>query len=135
MSDADEYPAMMQMHARCVSIISNLWVHESGRKPSGVLQQGLQKPSTLVAAMKRRWQEKRQMEGRDTSKTYILNGSQCPGRLGKFARYFEVEARILPVTEDSRFVTRPRIGEGNIDENTIESSSFSEVLILVTMTS
>lgn len=25
MSDADEYPAMMQMHARCVSIIAHMW--------------------------------------------------------------------------------------------------------------
>lgn len=25
MSDADEYPAMMNMHARCVSILANLW--------------------------------------------------------------------------------------------------------------
>lgn len=25
MSDADEYPAMMAIHARCVSIIAHLW--------------------------------------------------------------------------------------------------------------
>ncbi|KAL8740904.1 MAG: hypothetical protein Q9184_008443, partial [Pyrenodesmia sp. 2 TL-2023] len=25
MADADEYPAMMAMHARCVSILANLW--------------------------------------------------------------------------------------------------------------
>ena len=31
MADADEYPAMMQMHARCVSIIANLW----GANPKG----------------------------------------------------------------------------------------------------
>jgi glutamate decarboxylase len=30
MSDVDEYPAMMQMYARCVSIISHLWGVKKG---------------------------------------------------------------------------------------------------------
>ena len=35
MSDADEYPAMMNMHARCISIISHLWGAQKGEKPIG----------------------------------------------------------------------------------------------------
>lgn len=35
MSDADEYPAMMDMHARCVSIISHLWGVQKGEKAIG----------------------------------------------------------------------------------------------------
>lgn len=35
MSDADEYPAMMAMHARCVSIIANLWGVQKGEKAIG----------------------------------------------------------------------------------------------------
>jgi len=69
--------------------------------------------------MKRRWQEKRQAEGKDTSKPNILMGSNAQVALEKFARYFEVEARILPVTEASRFVLDPELVKKNIDENTI----------------
>jgi glutamate decarboxylase len=39
--------------------------------------------------------------------------------LEKFARYFEVEARILPVSEKSRFRLDPELVRQNIDENTI----------------
>ena len=35
MSDADEYPAMMAIHARCVSIIANLWGVQKGEKAIG----------------------------------------------------------------------------------------------------
>ena len=35
MSDADEYPAMMAMHARCVSIISRLWNVQKGETAIG----------------------------------------------------------------------------------------------------
>jgi glutamate decarboxylase len=37
----------------------------------------------------------------------------------KFARYFEVEARILPVSEDSSYRLDPELVKKNIDENTI----------------
>ena len=40
MSDADEYPAMMQMHARCISIIANLWGAQKGEKPIGTATTG-----------------------------------------------------------------------------------------------
>lgn len=35
MSDADEYPAMMDMHARCISIIAHLWGVQKGEKAIG----------------------------------------------------------------------------------------------------
>lgn len=69
--------------------------------------------------MKRRWQEKRQAEGKDTSKPNILMGSNAQVALEKFARYFEVEARILPVTAESRYRLDPELVKKNIDENTI----------------
>jgi glutamate decarboxylase len=69
--------------------------------------------------MKRRWQEKRQAEGKDTSKPNILMGSNAQVALEKFARYFEVEARILPVSAESRYRLDPELVKKNIDENTI----------------
>lgn len=69
--------------------------------------------------MKRRWQEKRTAEGKDTSKPNILMGSNAQVALEKFARYFEVEARILPVSQKSNYRLDPELVKENIDENTI----------------
>ncbi|RMZ74377.1 glutamate decarboxylase [Pyrenophora seminiperda CCB06] len=120
MSDADEYPAMMDMHARCVSIIANMWGAQKGEKAIGSATTGSSEAIHLGGlAMKRRWQEKRQADGKDTSKPNIIMGANAQVALEKFARYFEVEARILPVSEDSSYRLDPKLVKENIDENTI----------------
>jgi glutamate decarboxylase len=40
MSDADEYPAMMDMHTRCISIISHLWNVQKGETAIGTATTG-----------------------------------------------------------------------------------------------
>jgi glutamate decarboxylase len=122
MSDADEYPAMMDIHARCVSILASLWGHRdgSGEKPIGTATTGSSEAIHLGGlAMKRRWQEKRMAEGKDTSKPNIIMGANAQVALEKFARYFEVEARILPVSAKSSYRLDPELVKQNIDENTI----------------
>lgn len=120
MSDADEYPAMMQMHARCVSIIAHLWGVQKGEKAIGSATTGSSEAIHLGGlAMKRHWQEKRMKDGKDTSKPNIIMGANAQVALEKFARYFEVEARILPVSEKSNFRLDPELVKENIDENTI----------------
>lgn len=55
MSDADEYPAMMQMHSRCVSIIANLWGVQKGERAIGSATTGSSEAIHLGGlAMKRR---------------------------------------------------------------------------------
>jgi glutamate decarboxylase len=120
MSDADEYPAMMQMHARCVSIIAHLWGVQKGERAIGSATTGSSEAIHLGGlAMKRRWQEKRQAEGKDTLKPNIIMGANAQVALEKFARYFEVEARILPVSAKSNYRLDPELVKENIDENTI----------------
>ncbi|KAL6705500.1 glutamate decarboxylase gad1 [Coniothyrium glycines] len=120
MSDADEYPAMMDMHARCVSILAHLWGVQKGEKAVGSATTGSSEAIHLGGlAMKRRWQEKRMAEGKDTSKPNIIMGANAQVALEKFARYFEVEARILPVSEESSYRLDPKLVKDNIDENTI----------------
>ena len=58
-------------------------------------------------------------DGKDTLKPNIIMGANAQVALEKFARYFEVEARILPVSEKSRFRLDPELVKENIDENTI----------------
>lgn len=103
-----------------MSILANLWGAQKGEKPIGTATTGSSEAIHLGGlAMKRRWQEKRQAEGKDTSKPNILMGSNAQVALEKFARYFEVEARILPVTAKSRYRLDPELVKKNIDENTI----------------
>ncbi|CZR51631.1 glutamate decarboxylase 2 [Phialocephala subalpina] len=120
MSDADEYPAMMQMHSRCVSILAHLWGVQKGEKAIGSATTGSSEAIHLGGlAMKRRWQEKRMKEGKDTSKPNIIMGANAQVALEKFARYFEVEARILPVSKKSNYRLDTELVKENIDENTI----------------
>lgn len=120
MSDADEYPAMMQMHARCVSILAHLWGVQKGEKTIGSATTGSSEAIHLGGlAMKRRWQERRMKEGKDTSKPNIIMGANAQVALEKFARYFEVEARILPVSQKSNYRLDTELVKENIDENTI----------------
>ncbi|CAD6580332.1 MAG: hypothetical protein ASARMPREDX12_009527 [Alectoria sarmentosa] len=120
MSDADEYPAMMAMHARCVSIISHLWGVQKGETAIGSATTGSSEAIHLGGlAMKRRWQEKRDAEKKDKTKPNIIMGSNAQVALEKFARYFEVEARILDVSQKSKYRLDPELVKKNIDENTI----------------
>ena len=120
MSDADEYPAMMCMHQRCVSILAHLWGVQKGETAVGSATTGSSEAIHLGGlAMKRRWQEKKMEQGKDMSKPNIIMGANAQVALEKFARYFEVEARILPVSEKSHYRLDPELVKQSIDENTI----------------
>jgi glutamate decarboxylase len=49
----------------------------------------------------------------------IVMGAEAQVALEKFACYFEVEARLVPVTRESNFVMDPKEAMKHIDENTI----------------
>jgi glutamate decarboxylase len=94
LADADEYPALMDLHARCISIIADLWKVQKGEKAIGSATTGSSEAIQLGGmAMKRRWQERRRANGKDSSKPNIIMGANAQVALEKFARYFEVEAR------------------------------------------
>jgi len=120
LADCDEYPAMMQVHDRCVSILAHLWGVRRGENAIGTATTGSSEGIHLGGlAMKRRWQDRRRKEGKDVSRPNILMGANAQVALEKFARYFEVESRILPVSAKSHFRLDPELVRKNIDENTI----------------
>lgn len=64
LADADEYPAMMAIHQRCISMISHLWRIPKGETAIGTATTGSSEAIHLGGlAMKRRWIERRQKEG------------------------------------------------------------------------
>ncbi|KAM7222584.1 pyridoxal phosphate-dependent transferase [Rhypophila decipiens] len=120
LSDNDEYPAMLTMSERCVSILAHLWGVQKGEKAIGAPTVGSSEAIHLGGlAMKRRWQERRRAEGKDTLKPNILMGANAQVALEKFARYFDVEARVLPVSAKHGFHLDAESVRNNIDDNTI----------------
>lgn len=120
LADSDEYPAMIQIHDRCVSILANLWGVQPGERAIGSATTGSSEAIHLGGlAMKRRWQEARRAAGKDASKPNIIMGANAQVALEKFARYFDVEARILPVSRASKYRLDPELVRKNVDENTI----------------
>nr|ALM31961.1 decarboxylase_GME2305 [Daldinia eschscholzii IFB-TL01] len=120
LADNDEYPAMMSLHERCVSILAHLWGAKKDEKAIGTATTGSSEAIHLGGlAMKRRWQEQRKAKGLDTSNPNIIMGANAQVALEKFARYFDVEARILPVSKESNYRLDPNLVRENIDENTI----------------
>jgi glutamate decarboxylase len=120
LADNDEYPAMLAISNRCVSILAHLWGVRKGDKAVGSPTVGSSEAIHLGGlAMKRRWQERRRAQGEDTLRPNIVMGANAQVALLKFARYFEVEARVLPVSGRSKYCLDPELVRENVDENTI----------------
>lgn len=120
LADSDEYPAMIDIHQRCVSILGTLWKAPKNCQALGTATTGSSEAISLGGlALKRRWQEKMRAKGKDTSKPNIIMGANVQVALEKFARYFEVEARIVPVSVESRYCLDPSKITKLCDENTI----------------
>lgn len=120
--DQDEYPACTEIHNRCISMISGLWNHPKNATPMGTATTGSSEAIMLGGmSMKRRWQEKMKKAGKDIHNPgpNIIMGAEAQVALEKFARYFEVEARLVPITEESHYVLDPEKVLDYCDENTI----------------
>ncbi|KAK4199727.1 pyridoxal phosphate-dependent transferase [Triangularia verruculosa] len=122
LADNDEYPALLSMSERCVSILANLWGASKSEHAVGSPTVGSSEAVHLAGlSLKRRWQAKMKAQGKSIHEPgpNIIMGSNAQVALLKFARYFEVDARILPVSEKSDFCLDPDLVRENVDENTI----------------
>ncbi|KAK9451213.1 pyridoxal phosphate-dependent transferase [Limtongia smithiae] len=120
LADSDEYPALIDIHSRCISILAHLWHASPDEKPIGSATTGSSEAIHLAGlAMKRRWVERRRAEGKDTSNPNIIMGANAQVALEKFARYFDVEARLIPVSDVSFHCLDPALVLDHVDENTI----------------
>lgn len=71
-----------------------------------------------MLAHKRSWQRRREQQGLSTTRPNMVIGADVHTCWEKFARYFEVEARIAPMAEDRYTIGAEQV-EALIDENTI----------------
>lgn len=87
MSDVNQYPAMTVLYSRCILDIADLWNVPKGEQVIGITTMGLSEVIRLRdLATKRRWQEKRPSEGKDTLKQNIVIGANDQVGLERFAR-------------------------------------------------
>src|SRR5690625_3006793 len=93
MIDKDEYPQTAELESRCVHIIADLWNSPDAANTMGCSTTGSSEAAMLGGlALKWRWRQKRQAEGKPTDRPNLVCG---PVQIcwHKFARYFDVELR------------------------------------------
>lgn len=119
MIDKDEYPQTAELEARCVHMLARLWHAEDPRHAMGCSTTGSSEAAMLGGlALKRRWQHRRRAEGRPTDRPNLVMGGNVQICWEKFADYFEVEPRYVPMEGENFHLTPDRAVE-RCDENTI----------------
>ncbi|EKM55716.1 uncharacterized protein PHACADRAFT_121497 [Phanerochaete carnosa HHB-10118-sp] len=120
--DQDEYPMTQKIHTRCISILASLWNAPDSHNAIGTATTGSSEAIQLGGlAMKRIWQEKRKAAGKSIHEPgpNIVMGANAQVALEKFARYFEVECRLVPISKESSYCLDPKKAMEYVDENTI----------------
>ncbi|MCC7558738.1 MAG: glutamate decarboxylase [Methanobacteriaceae archaeon] len=117
--DQDEYPYSNLIQERIISILARLYNAPEDTKPVGTSVIGSSEAILLgLLAHKWNWKKKREAEGKSTDKPNIIFGEDVHVVWKKFARYFDVEPRIIPMEHDNYVMSVDIIRE-SIDENTI----------------
>ncbi len=118
MIDKDEYPQTAEIEARCVHMLADLWHSPAAENTLGCSTTGSSEAAMLGGlALKWQWRKKMQAQGKPTDKPNLICG---PVQIcwHKFARYFDVELREVPL-EGDRLILSPEEVIKRVDENTI----------------
>ena len=123
--DFHEYPMIQAIHQRVINIMADI-LHAPGLPavegaPAAVGTSTIGSSEAIMLALlahKWTWRKQRQEQGLDYSKPNIVFGADVHSCWKKFALYFDVEARIIPLTLD-HYTIGPKDVEPLIDENTI----------------
>jgi glutamate decarboxylase len=119
MIDKDEYPQTAEFEMRCVNILSRLWHAPDVAQATGCSTTGSSEAAMLGGlALKRRWQKRRKAAGQDATKPNIVMGINVQICWEKFANYWDVEMRLVPM-EGNRFTLSAEEAVKLCDENTI----------------
>jgi glutamate decarboxylase len=117
--DQDEYPQTEVVHQRVVSMIGRLFHAPAGAAPTGTATIGSSEAIMLaMLAHKRSWQLRREAAGEPVDRPNMVMGADVHTCWEKFTRYFEVEARVVPMETD-RFTIGAAEVEPLLDERTI----------------
>jgi glutamate decarboxylase len=114
--DQDEYPQTEEIHRRVVSMLGNLFHAPAEEEPAGTATIGSSEAIMLgLLAHKWSWRKRR---GDDSARPNVVFGADVHTCWEKFARYFDVEQRVIPLTTARHIIGADEVAE-QIDENTI----------------
>ncbi|MDE2516985.1 MAG: glutamate decarboxylase [Rhodospirillales bacterium] len=118
MIDKDEYPATAELESRCVHILADLWHSPKAADTLGCSTTGSSEACMLGGlALKWQWRERMRAAGKPTDKPNLVTG---PVQVcwHKFARYFDVELREIPLAPGRLGMTAEEVLK-RVDTNTI----------------
>ncbi|MFN8157532.1 MAG: glutamate decarboxylase [Candidatus Nanopelagicales bacterium] len=118
MIDKDEYPQTAELEARCVHMLADLWNSPDAANTLGTSTTGSSEAAMLGGmALLWKWRERRRAEGKPIDNPNFVTG---PVQIcwHKFARYWGVEHREIPM-EGDRLIMTPEEVLSRVDENTI----------------
>jgi glutamate decarboxylase len=119
MIDKDEYPQTAELESRCVNMLARLWNAPPAQEATGCSTTGSSEAAMLGGlALKRRWQHRRRAASRGTVWPNIVMGANVQVCWEKFANYFEVEPRYVPMAGDRYHLSADEAIK-LCDENTI----------------
>ncbi len=117
MIDKDEYPQTAEIENRRINIVTRLF--HAPEQGVGVSTIGSSEAVMLAGlALKWRWRERMRAKKKSSERPNMIMGSNVQVVWEKFCRYWDVEARYLPM-ERGRYVITPEQVVNAVDENTI----------------
>lgn len=118
MIDKDEYPQTAEIESRCVHILADLWHAPDAAQAIGCSTTGSSEAAMLGGlALKWRWRKRNLAAGKTLERPNLVCG---PVQVcwEKFARYFDVELRQIPLRSDAVGMA-PQDLRTYCDQNTI----------------
>src|SRR3954447_17638402 len=115
--DHAEYPQTAEIEQRCIRMLANLF--NAPGETTGARTQGSSEAIMLGAlSLKWKWRQRREAAGKATDAPNLVFGGDVHVVWEKVCRYFDVEARIVPL-QPGKYTIGPEDVEPHVDENTI----------------
>jgi glutamate decarboxylase len=119
MVNRDEYPQAAEIEKRCVNILADLWHAPEGGTATGCSTTGSSEAAMLGGlALKWRWRSRRLTAGQPVDRPNLVMGANAQVCWEKFCRYWDVEPRHVPLSEEHLHLTADG-AVSHCDENTI----------------
>jgi glutamate decarboxylase len=118
MIDKDEYPSTAEIERRCVHMLADIWHSPEAHNTLGCSTTGSSEAAMLGGlALKWKWRQRMEAAGKPATNPNLITG---PVQVcwHKFARYFDVELREIPL-EHGKLGMTPEDVLKRVDENTI----------------
>lgn len=124
LADQDQYKSSFELQNRVVSMLSGLWKVPKGNSAIGTVTAGSSEGLLMGAlALKKVWQHK--VKNSTPARSFkepgpnMIFASEAHCCVEKAARYFDIEARIIPMSKHSKYTIYPEAVYDLCDENTI----------------